>query len=241
MIYLWTRSTLDWQDEEAFWRQLRPELLEPVRLWNRSFRLPFHLFRHRLRQLSLANLREVRGAELADWDAIPEGALVVPIDDDDWLAPDLAEQLAAVSSPEWQAYRWISGFLEVPTTLRHELGLVRRRWLSETPPRHLFHTNNYAMPKTAENAPLLGRHTLADRHFKAGALPRVRYLNASASLMNRTMASTTTLWSIRGVLGPLRLALKERRYRRLYSGPVPNELAWSAPYRDAMAQLMREL
>jgi len=98
MIYIWIRKTLDWEDEAAFRAQLPPHLIEPVELWNDCFKLPFHLFRARLRQIASLNRSRVDGVACAPWDAIPDGALVVPVDDDDWFAPTLGTCLARGSA-----------------------------------------------------------------------------------------------------------------------------------------------
>lgn len=241
MIHIWTRATLDWQDESAFRAQLPPSLAEPVHLWNRVFRLPFHLFRHRVRQIALTNHSHIAGAVCADWDEIPDGSVVIPVDDDDWFAPELGQALAQTLAPRWQAYLWPARFLEVPLHLRHEMGTLRRRLFPNTPNRYLFCTNNYAMPKTGDNKFLLGGHTRADAWFKSNPEAQVKRLQIPLSLMNRTLGSTTTLREKTGPLAKTQLLLAARRYSKLYQRPTSAELAWSRPYRDAMAELMEEL
>src|SRR3954469_5233751 len=107
-----------------------------VELWNDVLDLPYHRFRQRVREIALLNLGGVEGAVQSEWDAIPEGALVMPVDDDDWFAPDAALRVAAAAPPEIEAYYWLRSFLEFPYTFRHRLHLIAR------------HTVNYPMPYT---------------------------------------------------------------------------------------------
>lgn len=241
MIYIWIRSTLDWQDEAAFRAQLPPHLVEPVELWNSQFKLPYHLFRQRLHQIAEINHSRVEGAEVAEWDNIPDGALVVPVDDDDWFAPDLAATLAREREPGIPAYYWPSRFLEVPLHLRHQAGRIRRRLFPATPPVWLCTTNNYAMVKSAGNRLLLEKHGPASRWFLANMQSSVKKIERPLSLMNRTLGSATALDRKRAPFARGKMLLAYHRYRQLYRGKAPPELAWSQPYRDMMANLMREL
>ncbi|MFU8765767.1 MAG: hypothetical protein ACNA7T_14650 [Haliea sp.] len=241
MIYIWTRATLDWQDERAFQAQLPPSLVGPVHAWNSVFKLPFHLFRHRVRQIALTNHSSIVGAACSDWEAIPDGSMVVPVDDDDWFAPELAEVLEEAQDPSWHAYLWPAQFLEVPVHLRHELGRLRRQLFPAVANRHLFSTNNYAMAKIGDNATLLRVHTKADAWYKSSHEARVRRLETPLSMMNRTLGSTTTLREKTGRLARTKLLLAARRYRKLYQRPTGKEFAWAKPYREAMAELMDEL
>ena len=52
MFYIWVRATVDWEDEEAFLAQVRPEFDGKLVLWNATFTIPYHLFRHRVRRIA---------------------------------------------------------------------------------------------------------------------------------------------------------------------------------------------
>src|SRR5262249_45718655 len=109
-LFIWVRETTDWGNEEAVHAQLAADLKPAVELWDRTFDLPFHLFRERVREIAQLNLSRVEDAECAEWEQIPEGALVAPVDDDDWLAPDLATTLDGIPR-KCRAYRWPSTWL----------------------------------------------------------------------------------------------------------------------------------
>ena len=264
MIYVWIRATVNWEDEQAFLAQLDPSFKPKVDLWNATFNTPFHLFRHRVREIARLNHSRIEGAILASWAEIPEGALVVPVDDDDWLSPDLGDVLEEEYDPDLTGYYWVRTFFEVPFDLGHRLGLIRRSLLPRTPPRYFATTNNYALLKSPETRLLLESHIDASRWFEGQGAERAKGIERHLSAMNRTLASQTSLTKRR--LRPVDrsvLIRKFHRYRRLYrdlarepdpvrlrwrrrSGPVwgrprAPELAWCRPYLAMMADLMEEL
>jgi hypothetical protein len=121
-IYIWVRATADWSDEAAVNAQLPPAFAGKVALWNRTFSIPYHRFRHRLCEIAARNHAAIAGAVRAGWDEIPDGALVVPVDDDDWFAPDLAARLTAAWRPGVEGIHWARDFLQVPIDPVAEIG-----------------------------------------------------------------------------------------------------------------------
>jgi hypothetical protein len=241
VIYIWVRATTSWDDERAFLAQADPELKRKVDVWNETFNLPFHVFRHRVRQIARQNHSRVEGAVCAGWDEIPEDALVVPVDDDDWFAPDVAKVLEREFDPGATGYRWVSSFIEVPIHFPHRLGLIRRRIFPGTRPRFVCTTNNYALVKRPETEVLLRRHVRASKWVEAQEAGVMKTIDRRLSVMNRTLASQTTLRLERPTIERSRLIRKYRRYKRLYRRATVPELAWSRPYVAMMAELMDEL
>ncbi len=241
MIYIWVRRTIDWYDERAVRDQLDPRLRPRVDLWNETFAIPFHAFRQRLREIAEASHSRVEGAVCAAWEEIPDGALVAPVDDDDWFSPDLAAVLEREREEGVAGYRWTRTFFEVPIDFRHRLGVIRRRLMPRTRPRFFCATNNYAMPKAPGTRPLLEVHVAAGRWLEGGPPGTVKEIGGRLSAMNRSLASETSL--IGGHQSSRRAALvrKARRYRALYRRPLPPELDWCRPHVAAMATLMDEL
>jgi len=235
-IHVVIRRTTDWGDEETFRAQLTPSFAPSVELWNATFDLPYRLFRRELKriaELSLARAGVVLVA-LASGANLPFGAIVVPADDDDWFAPDFAPRLAAAVSGRHAGYSWPSRFLEVPISVAHRLGRWRRALFPSTRPKWVCTTNNHAIVLDAETAPLVASHVAASRWFEAHP-GRVRRLDEPLSVMNRSLASQTSFWSVSSRAALLR---KFRRYRALYRAPVAGDLAWCAPYVALMRDLM---
>jgi hypothetical protein len=239
VIHIWVRTSVDWSDEHAFLAQVRPAFRPNVALWNETFTLPFHVFRDRVRTIARLNLSRVEQSVCEEWDAIPDGALVLPVDDDDWFAPDVG--VALELADEAIAYRWPSSFVEVPVDWRQDLALTRWRRRTPTPPRWTCTTNNYALVKRPGVEDLLANHMQASAWFTRHA-SAVGHVQRRLSSMNRTLASQSSLGALRGTtIRRPALLRKYRRYRRLYRRPVAAELEWCRPYVALMAELMDEL
>lgn len=237
------RKTVDWLDEDAFWRQVEPRFKPRVELWNDVIGMPFHVFRHRVKEIAALNLSRVEGARVAEWEAIPEGARVVPVDDDDWFAPDLAEVLER----EWgdaQGVHWNPVWIGVPSDFGHRIYATRRHILPFTPPHWTCDTNNYALVKGPVTRPMAESHKLATDWFDGPGRDAVRRIPGRPSANNRSLGSQTSLRPTvrRGELTRARLLRRLARYKRLYRRRRwPREPDWARPYMALMADLMDEL
>jgi hypothetical protein len=247
VIYIWVRATVPWEDERRARSEVRPDLRQRLDLWNATFDITYQRFRQRVRQIAELNHSRVEGAIRAEWDQIPEGAPVLPVDDDDWFAPDAARRLEAELVSTARGYLWNSRWIEVPISAGHRLYLLRRRLLPRTRPKWICTTNNYAMLKEPEARDILGNHITASRWFEPRLRPGggadVKRFAGELGIANRTLASMTSLrvHHPRHRFGRAELIRKFRRYKRLYPEVEAAERDWSSPYVRMMAELMDEL
>jgi len=91
-VCIWVRTAIDWADEAALPARLEPAFPPKLELWNETFSIPYHRFRHEVCEIARLNLSRVAGATVRPWEEIPDGAIVLPVDDD-WFAPDIVERL----------------------------------------------------------------------------------------------------------------------------------------------------
>jgi hypothetical protein len=241
MMHIWVRSTTDWEDEAAFRAQLDPGFAPNVDLWDSVFGLPFHVFRARVREIARLNLERVEGAVVAEWDDIPEGALVLPVDDDDWFAPEAGRVLAGWHEPGLRGLYWPSTFVEIPFVPGHALHVARMRVAPWSRPHWTCSTNSYAMVKDAETLPLLGLHTEASRWYEGEGAHVVRRIPQRLNLVNRTLASQTTMGHKGRTTGRRELLVKYAAYRRLYRHARVSRSPWARPYVAMMDELMQRL
>lgn len=246
MTFIWVRAGAPWDDEERARSEIRPDLRLRLDLWNETFNISYQRFRRRVAEIAELNHSRVEGAVRAEWDQIPDGALVLPVDDDDWFAPDAARILETELVPEARGYLWDSRWIEVPINAGHRLYLLRRRLRPRTAPIWICTTNNYAMVKDAEAKELLGDHMSASRWFEprvSDGTASVKRFEGELSIANRTLASMTSL-RIHHPQHRFRrgeLVRKYRRYKRLYRRREATAPEWSRPFVRMMAELMDEL
>lgn len=241
-ICICVRRTLDWRDEAKVRSQLIGDFRPKYEMWNETFSIPYHRFRQRLKEIAEATLHGVEGARLVAPAEAPRGALVVPVDDDDWLAPDLAVRLREAWDGSARGYFWTSHILEArPPGMRWLLDRMRPVTPVPDGSRFTCASNNYAFVAGSDAWELGQSHAQASRSFDAqpGA---VRRLPLALSLQNRNLSSQTVLSWGRPTIPRRRLLRRFRRYRALYGRvALPGELSWARPSVDAMADLMAEL
>ena len=241
-IHICIRQTADWSDEQAFWEQLEPKHRARVELFNRTFNLAFHEFRRRLCEIRRLNHEQVEGALHTPWDQVPDGGVVMPVDDDDWFAPDAALALSRELRPEAAGYRWTPTWLEAPFNRRHAIKKLAGRLVPAlNRPRYFCTTNNYAVVKGRVPHELMQKHGLASGWFEPRVGSEVVVLEPRLSLMNRSIASLTSLGTREATISRRGLLTKHRQYRRLYKRRPPAGLDWARPYLERMDRLMSEL
>lgn len=240
MIHICVRSTVDWGDETAFRRHLWPDMVPKVATWDATFRLSWREFRVETSAIARANLSQVAGVPVTPWDEVPDGHLVLPVDDDDWFAPDLRTWLAPRDDGHVDGIVWRQAVLEVPIDLGHRIFLWRRKLLA-TPPRWFCATNNYAIRKGPMGQEEWRNHTRADARCRGNqAIP---FVPRTLSIHNRSLASATSMGWRRPTVSRRELLAKRRAYLQRYARyrPASDDAAWTVPCVHQMVTLMERL
>jgi hypothetical protein len=123
-------------------------IIEFAALWSRNFKVDYRSVRAQLKTLALQTYNGVRQASLLrheEWDGKCENNnWAAFVDDDDWMAPDLFENLSAAMSNEDGA-RWGSLRLgRIFASNGHREPIVQQR-----PLNRVIYTNNYAVTARA--------------------------------------------------------------------------------------------
>ena len=113
-VYICIRRTANWKDEAGYRSRLIASFVPHIDAWDATFRTSYREFRSAIADITMDSLRAVRGAVIAPYDEIPEGAIVMPCDDDDWTAPHAAEVLAEFFAGAHDRAVWTQTVLQVP-------------------------------------------------------------------------------------------------------------------------------
>lgn len=243
-IYIRLRETIDWSNESTVNAQLIPAFRPKLQAWNNTFNIPYHLFRTRLKQITLSNLSQINTAKLIDTDPPTSSATIIPIDDDDWLSPHIAQHLNQHHSPNAQGYYWTRYVLEARPQRNPLQWLLPNRNRPISQPQHdrwTCGTNNYAIHTTNNWLELFNHHRAASRYFDTHP-DNIQYIPQILSVQNRNLSSQTVLGHRGPMIGPIKLRRRYHRYKRLYNNLIlPPNLNWMQPCINQMAQLMNEL
>jgi hypothetical protein len=239
-VLLIVRRTLDWRDERVFLAQLAPSFATKVEVWNATFRTPYHLFRHAIKEIAMRNHNAIEGITQAQWSEIPDGALVLPTDDDDWFAPDVVSCISKCTTGREHGIHWTQSVLEVPINWMHGVNLLARRVCPLLRAKFLCATNNYGVRKDGAADDVLN-HMPASRRFGSGTM-QLTFIPRRLSLHNRTLASITSMGHGKPTVSASMLRRKADRYRRLYERPnLPRGLEWAAGAIREMREIMADL
>jgi hypothetical protein len=237
MVYIHLRRSLDWADEAAVQSGLVAKFRPKLETWDATFNIPYRCFRLRLKEIAQLNLSRVEGARFAELEAVPPGAIVAPVDDDDWFSPHLVSRLTAASDPKIRGYHWIRHILEPERHRRRLKGLLKEALTRKV----IFATNNYAFRNGPGVEALLRNHLSASYELHAHPA-EFKYVSAALSLHNRSLASQTVLAYGRPTLTREELIESYEIHRTLYARTrLSRSLRWASPYVALMAELMDDL
>lgn len=268
-VYICIRRTADWNDVDGYRARLIADFVPHINAWDATFRTSYREFRAAITDITMGSLRAVRGAVIAPYDDVPEGAIVMPCDDDDWTAPHAAEVLAEFFAGAHDRAVWTQTVLQVPLDWMHAVKIrAGKVWPHLNPPRWFCSTNNYALRKREGNYNCFMSHSMASTELAAD--PGLLRIRRRLTVQNRNLASKTSMVGVRypiyaKVNGAIRLAhlndpskekspssemrpsrhllRKLEQYRRLYDRYRPEDAddSWAAPYVGAMRELTLSL
>lgn len=262
-VVLYVRTNVDWGsmteetflNQESHHRAARPipvsekrQLLERIRLWNRTFPVTYFQYRQRLKEIAEFNWSRltdidlvIRHPELISLLERLDEFLVLPVDDDDWFHPQIARTLQARCGTETDALHWTSGAYDsVPRQRQFGKGWGRLRFWEAA---GTFATNNYAITRrgfarcaAGERKGILVYHGMAGRIFHQPKFRRM-FFEEPLSITNKSLAATTNLGVIESRSDLLRNVpdLHER------TTEIPTSLVWAREYIELTEQLNREL
>ena len=243
MLYICIRKTTQWADEEIFLEQLQEKFKTSVEAWNQTFDMPYHLFRDKIKMIAQSNLAMVNDSVVTTFENVPDGGLILPIDDDDWLAPNLVSKIQTELEEGVTGYHWIHDRLSVPrprNTWSRFSRFVAENILGKSSSRYIFQTNNYMFVKGRVPLGAVRFHTRANRYFLKN-FDRTKYIHNHLSVWNQTIASKISMgWPRRSISSEM-LKKNYYLYKELYDTvELPNH-PWSVPYVVRMRELMEEL
>jgi hypothetical protein len=210
-VYVCIRRTLEWEDEAQVRALLIPSFRPKMEVWNGTFDVPYHLFRHRLKRIAQASLARIEGAV---------------------CAPDLALRLRDRYSPEMKGYLWVRSVLEPRVPWR------RRLWSWK---KSVCDTNNYAIVRRQDADELVRRHVRAGRYLAANAALIARVPGVLAIQNRNVSSQTAMGWRRDSFTRDDLVRSYRRYRRLYDSVVLPEDLAWARPYVAEMAELMRDL
>ncbi len=190
-IILGVRSMSDWQDGQNLLTAPWDGWEDRLQWWDEVFEMPYHVYRYGLQIIARKNWARISGLDsivsVRSWQ--PElfhDAVVIPIDDDDWLAPQICHVIRNQIQADTTAISWQSDRIECP-----------HRYVKNTcGDANFYITNGYAL--TPNYRDIVGDEQFKDSllwHVRAAdhAKEQSRHLDAVLGAAPRTWASVTTL------------------------------------------------
>lgn len=240
-FHICVRRTLAWDDPAAVERDLDPGFRAKYEAWNATFELPYAAFRARLAEIAAQSWSRVEGVRCTPLADVPAGDWVIPVDDDDWFAPQLGARLRALlagAGADVTGCRWRRDVLEPDAIRRGLRARLRRRRALEM---WTCGTNNYALRWAPGREEVLRNHVRASEHFDVHPA-QVARTREWLAVQNRNPASQTALRVRRPTISRDQLVAVRDAYRATYARWRPRRsLRWARPYADAVAELVAGL
>lgn len=221
-------------------------LVDFMALWDSNLKVDYRSFRDEIAKLSRASFAAVRGAEVIPHEVLRETRrapddLIAFVDDDDWLAPGLFEELEKACLRPLNGIWWGSILVGPQLTTYEESQTVPL--IELRPLKRVIYTNNYAVTGRALNHhgyPRLFEHYHADRRFGKFWWPPKKvplYLSAASKHPCSTVSVQFFMAQPPFRADPRRHV--ERFADQLAEAVIPAEYGWLKEPVDAVEALVR--
>ncbi len=212
-IILGVRSMSDWQVGQNLLTSPWGDGWEKrLQWWDEVFSMPYHTYRFNLQKIAKENWSRIEGLDsivsIRSWQ--PElfhDAIIVPIDDDDWLAPQICHVIRNQIQPDTTAISWQADRIECPHCYA----------INTCGDANFYITNGYALTPNYRDA-------VGDEQFKDSLLWHVhaadhakehsRHLASVLGAAPRTWASVTTLGQFNSAKELADAAVKAKSWHR---------------------------
>jgi hypothetical protein len=233
-------------------------IIDFMAIWDAAVAIDYRRFRFRLKEIAQQTLVSVEGGRIIGDAAfrqltlageVPPDALVVFIDDDDWLAPHLFSRLRelAVAGAGVDGFRWGSVRLgrDFKWTLDADANFALHPTVALRPiDQRTIYTNNYAVSGAALGR--LGIDALCEDFDAHEQLDSGRFAPATVaqylSCANKHPASTLAAYFLLGSENFRRDPRADigRWSEGVMSVPLPVDLAWMEAPRQQLAALLAD-
>jgi hypothetical protein len=232
-------------------------VIDFMAVWDGAVAVDYRQFRFRIKEIAHQTLVGVEHAQIISDAAlralalagkVPPGALIVFVDDDDWLAPHLFARLRAFTSVRAgvDGFRWGSVRLGRPGhTLDADANFASRPTVTlRQIGQGTIYTNGYAVNGTALRrlgVDALCEHFDAQVQYESGRFAPAtvaEYLSCANKHPAHTMAACALLGS-EEYRRDLRADIK-RWAESIMAVPLPVDLAWMAAPRDQLVALLAD-
>lgn len=228
-VTIYINREVDWQNMtmDKVYQQDMPYNLhhfgQMVLLWDRTYKLPYFEFRHRLSQIARNNWKKFVHSITSN--TIPETDFILLSDDDDWYRPDIGQKLqgsivywkpAAFKTAEWEQRRFDRPYFD----MFHKRKFYSNNWAIDA---KIYSRLNENERKQLEIT-ITANKTVEPTHF----------INEHLNLANKTAASMTCMLATNSK----KLWSHIKRSQNDFS--IPPEFLWAKEEIDATIQLYRE-
>jgi hypothetical protein len=226
---IFLRKTIDWHKIKNMRQFSRiccfPEVLRKTKWWGDHFSIPYWSYRAGLKRIAEKSLKNT-GLPILQEREISDDMIVIPLDDDDWLRPDIWDFVKpSFSDPKVEMVFW-DGVL-----LQTEQGRVDMGAMST---KEYVESCCYAVRGRVEES-FRDDHRLPDQHQKIKPEETAFHHGDLLSAYVRHYASVRYIWNLWRKY-PLCIPYPPQ-YKM--PSPIPKRFSWCEPYLEELVEFLQ--